>query len=286
MIYILISVICSVSVGILFKLASRYKLDIQQAITANYLAAILLCIWFLQPNIQLSHFPSSPIYYVLGALLPGIFWILSRSVKTVGIARTDIAQRLSLVIPLMAAYFIFGEVFSVIKGLALAVAIAAVALILSEKSRVEVQKTTIYPALVFLGFGTVDILFKQVAADRSTPYTTSLVIVFCIAFTISLLVSLYGYYKKNRSFKMISITFGLLLGAFNFSNIFFYLKAHQVLAKQPSVVFASMNIGVVVLGSLIGMFIFHEKLSRLNKLGIALALLSIIVITVVQYSGY
>jgi hypothetical protein len=43
---------------------------------------------------------------------------------------------------------------------------------------------------------------------------------------------------------------GGLVGAFNFGNILFYLKAHQAFADNPSTVFAAMNMGVIILGSL------------------------------------
>jgi hypothetical protein len=41
-----------------------------------------------------------------------------------------------------------------------------------------------------------------------------------------------------------------LVGAFNFGNILFYLKAHQAFADNPSTVFAAMNMGVIILGVL------------------------------------
>ena len=40
---ILLSAICSVLVGVLLKLAPRWRLDAGQLITWNYLAASLLC---------------------------------------------------------------------------------------------------------------------------------------------------------------------------------------------------------------------------------------------------
>jgi len=77
----------------------------------------------------------------------------------------------------------------------------------------------------------------------------------------------------------------MLLGMFNFMNIFFYLKAHQALSAQPSLVFASMNIGVVVLGTLLGYFLFKEQLSKLNFAGVGLAIVAIVMITTAQYYG-
>ena len=81
---------------------------------------------------------------------------------------------------------------------------------------------------------------------------------------------------------MISVLFGWVPGIVNFGNILFYLKAHQALSDQPSTVFSAMNVGVILLGSIVGIFIFHEKLSRLNYAGIVLALISILPITFTQ----
>ena len=67
----------------------------------------------------------------------------------------------------------------------------------------------------------------------------------------------------------------LLLGLANFGNILFYLRGHQALPQHPALVFASMNIGVVALGALVGLLVFRERLSRLNLAGVALALLAI-----------
>lgn len=285
MIYVLISILCSVTVGVLFKLAARYSINVQQAIAWNYLTAILLCIFFFKPDIHTLKLPASALYYLLGILLPTIFWILSRSVKEIGIAKTDIAQRLSLVLPLLAAYLIFQEKFSAVKIAGLLLACVSVFLMLFNKGKGHRNSSIFFPLMVFLGFGTVDILFKKLATDTTMPYTSILLIVFCIAFPIAMLSASYQVLKSNQRFAIVNLLYGILLGLFNFSNIFFYLKAHKAFAQQPSVVFASMNIGVVVLGTLLGYFMFREKLNKLNFVGVALAVIAIILITLAQYYG-
>ena len=79
-----------------------------------------------------------------------------------------------------------------------------------------------------------------------------------------------------------NILFGALVGLFNFGNILFYLKAHKVFSENPSTVFAGMNMGVIVLGSLTGLFFFREKLSKINFIGIVLALIAIVFIVFSQ----
>lgn len=98
------------------------------------------------------------------------------------------------------------------------------------------------------------VLFKQIALYNALPYTTSLFVVFCIALLVSTFVAVYMYVSKNVKFESKNILFGALVGLFNFGNILFYLKAHKAFSENPSTVFAGMNMGVIVLGTLVGLF--------------------------------
>lgn len=280
MIYILISILCSVTVGVLFKFSRRYRINVPQAIAWNYLIAIGLCFYFFNIKVSEVKAPGSPVYIYLGILLPIIFVFLSKSIKDVGIARTDIAQRLSLFIPIIASYYLFAEHFTFVKVLALALGFAAIVLILFKPAKLSKKGSVLYPLLVFFGYGIVDILFKKVAVMPDISYPTSLLIVFILAFSISAITIVYLVMMKKQKLQMINFICGAVLGIFNFSNIFFYLKAHKALSKTPSIVFGSMNLGVIVIGTIIGVYLFKEKLSRLNVLGIILAVASILILTI------
>ncbi|WP_199120681.1 EamA family transporter [Pedobacter sp. ASV28] len=281
MIYLILSIICSVTVGVLLKLAKRYHINIIQAITWNYLFAIFLSVVFFKPDFtRISYQNFSPVYLGLGILLPSIFIFLGLSVRNAGLARTDIAQRLSLFISLCAAYFIFRENFDRYKEVGVVFGFAAIIFTMYRKSdRTSGKKSWFYLLLVFMGFGTIDILFKMVSQITIIPYTTSLFIIYLIAFILSSLYVLYLLFTKKTRLQLINFICGCILGFFNFGNILFYLKAHQAMASNPSTVFAAMNIGVIITGSLIGIFIFREKLSKWNYLGLVLAVVSIILIT-------
>ena len=92
----------------------------------------------------------------------------------------------------------------------------------------------------------------------------------------------YGILFRKAKLSSKSLLFGGLVGIFNFGNIFFYLKAHQAFAQNPSTVFAGMNMGVIVIGSLVGIFIFKEKITKLNITGLFLALVAIVLIVASQ----
>ena len=281
MIFLILSIICSVTVGVLLKLAKRYQIDIMQAVTWNYLFAIGMSLFFFRPDFNaISAQVISPFYIALGILLPIIFLFQGAAVRQAGLAKTDIAQRLSLFLSLCAAYFLFNENFDRLKYVGIIFGFLAIILTMYRKGGgTSTKNSWIYLLIVFAGFGVIDVLFKLVSQITILPYTTSLFIIFCISFVLSLGYILYLSSIKKMKLQFINFICGCVLGLFNFGNILFYLKAHRAMADNPSTVFAAMNIGVIIIGSLIGIILFKEKLSKWNYAGLVFALIAIILIT-------
>jgi multidrug transporter EmrE-like cation transporter len=283
MLYVFLSVCCSVVVSVLLKLARRYSVDIFQAITWNYSMAILLTWFFFRPQLQNLQQPPVTIFVALGVLLPLVFWIMASSVRVVGIVRTDVAQRLSLFIPILAAFLLFKEPLNTLKIIGIAVGFAAILCSIQWQKQTANRKVFsnawIYLIIVFLGFGIIDILFKQVAVFKEVTYTTSLFIIYILAFVISFICLLFRVFTRQSRIIWPHMMFGWVLGVANFGNILFYLKAHKSLSTSPSTVFSAMNIGVITMGAIVGLFVFHERLSLLNKIGIGLAIVAIIIIS-------
>ncbi|MGX5674050.1 hypothetical protein [Thermomonas fusca] len=77
--------------------------------------------------------------------------------------------------------------------------------------------------------------------------------------------------SSSAGFTLRSALGGLLLGAVNFANLLFYLRAHRALPDSPALVFASMSLGVVALGAVAGVALFRERHGRINAAGQLLA---------------
>ncbi|WP_343614868.1 DMT family transporter [Flavobacterium sp.] len=283
MLFLILSVLCSVTVGVIFKITRKYNSNPIQIVAFNYVTAILLCYFTFKPDLNEVH-ADAPwnIYIAVGVLLPILFLILAASIKHMGIVKTDAAQRLSLFIPILAAWLVFKEEFNTYKVIGLIIGFTALLFILRKKTNNEENKW-IYPAAVLLGFGIIDILFKQIALYTTLPYTTSLFIVFDISLAVALFIVVYDVAFKKVKLDYKNLLFGALVGIFNFGNILFYLKAHKAFSENPSTVFAGMNMGVIILGSLVGLLFFKEKLSKTNLIGLILALISIIFIVRSQF---
>lgn len=277
LLYLLASVGCSVTVAVLLKLARRYDVDVRQAIAVNYAVAALLCWAVLRPDPAALLSPQTPwaVLAALGVLLPSVFLAMAAAVRHAGIVRSDAAQRLSLFIPLLAAFLLFGEPVSGRKLAAILLAFSALACLLrrpaSGPATSESRALWLWPLVVWAGYGVIDILFKQVAR-AGTAFAGGLLLAFVLAGVLMLAYLLVRRVRWERR----HLLAGVVLGLANFGNILTYIRAHQSLPEHPALVFASMNMGVITLGTLVGALAFREPLTRINALGIALALGAIV----------
>ncbi|AKQ59301.1 EamA/RhaT family transporter [Bordetella hinzii] len=263
------SVLCSVTLAVLLKLARRHGVDVRQAILANYALASVLCLLLLRPDLgSLPHAPLLLTLAGLGVLLPTIFMALAQSVRHAGIVKTDAAQRLSLFIALGAAFVLFGEPVTARKLGGIALACAALFCLLRRPARQGGGRAAwAWPLVVWMGYGVIDVLFKLLAR-AGAGFAAALLGAFMLAGGLMLCWLLW----RRAAWRARDLAAGLLLGLVNFGNIYTYIRAHQSLPDQPALVFASMNMGVIALGTAAGALLFGEKLSALNGLGLALAL--------------
>ena len=279
--FLILSVACSVLVSVLLKLAPRCGIDIAQAVTWNYLAASALSLLLLRPSLgslQGGHAPW-PALLGLAVALPGIFLVLARAVREAGIVRSDVAQRLSLLLSLGAAFVLFGEQANGWKLAGLGLGLLAIVGVSARSGEHGNATASSWRWLlaVWAGFALIDILLKQVALS-GTPSTAALLVSFALAFVLMLGWQLQRHVSGRCRLDARNFGFGLLLGAINFGNILFYVRAHQAMPHSPATIFAGMNIGVVCLGALVGVLAFGEKTSGWNRAGLGLAAAAIALI--------
>lgn len=284
MLYVILSIVCSVLVGVLLKTVKKNNFSFYQIITWNYVFALLLTYIVFQPKYKADFsFSTGAILLTLCLLLPVIFIFQAKAIRYNGIVKTDIAQRLSLFISIIASYFIFKETFSSYKIIGLILAFAAIFFTLYKKKPENGKGTNWYFLLLVLGgFGIIDVLFKKISSLSEMTFTEVLFFIFSGALVIASLISMYYIFTGKEKFSFNNIIWGLGVGVFNFANISFYIKAHQALSSNPSTVFAGMNMGVILLGSAVGIFVFKEKMTKLNYIGIALSIVSILFIAYSQ----
>ncbi|MCU4360273.1 DMT family transporter [Acinetobacter pittii] len=278
MILILAAALSSVLVSILLKNLKKKGYPPLQMIAWNYASASLLCFLWFQPDIQHVSIMHTPWWLILalGVILPSIFLCLAKSLEYAGIVKTELAQRLSVVLSLLAAYFFFHEQFNALKLWGIGLGILAVLLVLFGQmksfSNHQSRKAILALLSVWCGYAAVDILLKY-TSSLGLQFTLTLNLIFITAFILSIS---YLLLQKTQKWQFKSTIAGLILGILNFSNIALYVKAHILLKDSPAIVFASMNILVVLFGILSGVILYKEKLKWPTILGILLGISGVV----------
>ena len=214
MMYLTIAVLCSVAVSVLLKVLRQRDIDIRQTIVASYPIAFLLTWFLLKPDVSgMSALGGAwAIIIALGILLPAVFIILGRTIEAVGMVATDAAQRLSLIIPIVAAFLLFGEVLTGTRVFGLLLGFLALGALIYRPQQGEVSKqaklTPLWLFGVWAGYGIIDILFKQVA-KQGAAFPLTLFISFGLA---GLLLFIYLLIVRVR-WQGNALAAGLLLGA-------------------------------------------------------------------------
>lgn len=269
--------LCSVLVSILLKVCKGKGFDALQMIAWNYAAASILCFFWFKPDLVHLSISKTPWWLIatLGIILPSVFLLLVKSLETAGIIKTEFAQRLSIVLSLCAAYFLFQEQFSHLKMIGIVAGLIAVISIVFSRSNggsnTKNSKAGFYLLGVWAGYALVDVLLK---------YTTSLGLQFAVSlnlmFIFSFILSIGYLCIRQTKWTKNNALAGLSLGVLNFANIALYVKAHMLLKNSPAVVFAGMNILVVLFGVIAGLLVFKEKLNVISAMGMLLGLAGVI----------
>ncbi|WP_436869729.1 EamA family transporter [Acinetobacter courvalinii] len=269
---------CSVLVSIVLKYLKAKGFDVFQMIAWNYLTASILCYYWFKTDLTHISFNHTPwwLILVLAVLLPSIFLCLAKSLQFAGILKTEIAQRLAVILSLLAAYFIFGEQFSQIKLIGVFLGIIAILAIIFGQATEQASKGINLKSALFLfsvwaGYAAIDVLLKY-SSSLGLQSAVTLNLAFIGAFVLSIAyitITQPNWQPKN-------IFTGLVLGILNFANIALYVKAHMLFKETPAIVFAGMNILVVVLGVLSGVIFFRERLQAYTWIGLVSGIVAVL----------
>jgi len=281
MIYLLLTIVSSTSIYVIFRMAQNYSCKLPDLISLNYLVATILGFGFLSEFATNSLSGSKSwltFAVILGVLFIAMFYLIGNSSQKAGITVTTLANKLSLVFPVLFSLVYFNEQISPVKYIGIITAVIAVFLTVFKP---EIRKTNLsyflLPVSIFIGSGITDSVVKYVQTMKIDQTESAIFssFVFLVAFIISLIISLFKRRLIWKSIHSPTLIFGVLLGLVNFGSLYFLINALNKSNLKSSLVFAVVNISIVLLSAIAGRFLFNEKLSKINMAGIFLAIISI-----------
>ncbi|TBV26961.1 MULTISPECIES: EamA family transporter [Flavobacteriaceae] len=283
--YLVFSILASTLIFIVFKLFQRFKIDTTQAIVVNYFIACIVGLIAYDSPISISEITSSRWFLgavFLGVLFISIFIVMAITVQKNGVSVASVASKMSVVIPVIFGIYVYNESTGFQKLIGILLALAAVYLAsIKAGSKINFKKNLLFPILLFLGSGVIDTSIKYLETtyvpENGIPIFSATI--FGCAALIGVLTLIAKLFKGEFKFQPKSLLGGITLGIINYSSIYFLLKALDHETFESSTLFTVNNVGIVMLSTLTGLVLFGEKLSAKNWLGIVLAIVSIILVT-------
>ncbi len=289
MLFLLATLLLNLLLFVLFKLFPRFGVNRATAILINYLVCFVLG-WVFTGGLQASTLlqPWLPFAVGIGSLFIFLFNLLARSTSELGMGPTTIANKLSLIIPAIAGVFLFQETLHWGEILGFVLAFPALSLSLPRGSKLSKNPSWFLPAIIFLGSGLLDTLLAYTShhflAETPSFYRFSLV-----AFGTAAALGMMHKIASKRSLDWIldgrSLAAGVLLGLPNYFSIYFLVQLLQSGWIEKSAALPINNIGIVLFSGLLGRFLFQEPAYKKQNLGLLLAALSILWISLSDLYG-
>ncbi len=285
MLHLILSIIFSTSLFVIFKYFGVYKVNTLQAIVVNYMVAFVL--GMLSANAignvgTIGHQPWFVGAVVLGLLFVTIFFVMAKTAQYNGVSVASIAGKMSVVVPVVFGIILYKESTTFLKLVGIVIALVAVYLSSVKDSQSSNKGSLMFPILLFLGSGVIDTTLKYVetnyVSQNDVDFFSGSLFGFAAFFGLILLVVKHFALKEKLEFK--SIIAGVVLGIPNYYSIVFLVKALQNKNFESSELFTINNVGIVIASTLLGLLLFKETFSLKNKIGVGLAIIGIILVTV------
>ncbi|CAI8192023.1 MAG: Uncharacterised protein [Bacteroidia bacterium] len=281
-IYLLLSIVFSTFINLVFKWFSVFKVNKIQAILVNYLVCFSIG-FILSGDFNLLKIIGSDWFkycIILGSLFVAIFLSMAMTTEKYGVSVNAVSAKMSVIIPVLFAYVYNSERLTIQFAVGILLSLLSIYLITKKKQIIIPKKYIYLPIIVFLGSGTIDTSLKLLELNYSNDISIN-----TISYSIFLGAFLVGttfYTIKNQfnfsNWSSRNIISGIILGIPNYFSIYFLLTAIKSFSLKSAFVFGINNIGIVLLSTLLSVIIFKEKLTLINKFGVLISVLSIILI--------
>lgn len=292
MIYLFIGIFAMSAIMLALKFFSVKGINTPQAITVNYLMASLIGLLSHPGKFSADSMFNNDWWYIAmisGALFFSSMDLMAVSTRKAGVAITTIASRVALIIPVLFAHLFLGEDITSRQLSGIALVVAALLMIFWQKGKNGNSELgnrwsrILLPLGVFLIMGVIAITMKfgqhtiKATGNYSADYPIFEAMIFFSALVCAVITYLASKGAKIYKPDWKSILGGVCLGASNFITT--YCILHGLRSLPTSVFYPSYYVGVVIVTSLVGMFVFKEKLSTRKLAGIGIAIVAIVILS-------
>ena len=269
----------------LFKYFDKIGVNNLIAITFNYFTAGILALSsYLSENSIIELKSNINLNLVIIALIVGGLFVLTfnlyaYSAQKIGITLSTISNKMSMIIPILIGLILFKEEITFFKILGIFLALGAI--VFSSKDDKNGKKLSQINIgilfLLFIGQGLADGILNW--AQRNILNSENMNLFFTLTFlSAGFAGGLYSLFKlttSNIKMDKKSIYWGITLGVPNYLTLLYFIKSLKNELFSSYQVFPIVNIGVIVMCTILSVIIFQEKVSIFKWIGIGFGILAI-----------
>lgn len=291
MIYLLGSIFLASVIFLIFKLFGKYGIRNLPAIVVNYFTAGIFGFTLLNFPVQWSELLKNdwfPYAVGIGFGFIFIFNLMAITTQKLGASASSITVKMSVVIPIIAAFFLYGDEISFLKLSGIVLALLGI-YFSNKKEKIKEPGNKwllLLPLILFLGGGALDTLLKYVeetfigSENKDIMLLTPSIFLSAGSFGLVVLLIKGMTNKNNFRISLKDAGFGFALGIVNYGSIFCLVSALNFSDWESSMIFPINNVGVVLVTVISSVLLFQEKLTKINKIGIGISMLAILMIAV------
>ena len=275
MLFLLLAICSSAMISIMMRLSSHKVSGNYSVLAVNYLTCSLLGAGYTGFRLAPAVF-GFPLTLAFG-LISGVLYLASlvmfqTNTRKRGVVLPAVFMKLGLLVPMAASVLLFGETPTAVQIVGFVIALGAIVLINLEKGSGSFGFGLI---LMLLLSGGADVMAKffdvwcpQSLSDLYLFYT------FATAFALCLVLVVRSHERPG----MKELLYGILIGVPNFFSAKFLLAS---LNSLPAVVvYPSFSVGTLLLVTLTGVAVFHERLRRHQWIALAAILAALILLNI------
>ena len=283
MLYLLLAIVGSGVIPVVFRGFDKLGVNLFWAIPVNYVVCVLIGNMWAERALGPSSLAAQPwigFAAIQGILLAVNFYLLAYTAQRAGVAVAALASRLSVAIPSLLAFVLYGDSLTLVRIAGLSAALLALYLCTApdRNSRaVPVRLFQLMPLLVFITFGCYFSILKYLQAHYldAASYHAYVMSGFVFAFASSIIIGAFRRVFSPRDFRFKHVYAGVLLGGINYVAVYALLEVLALRGWESSQLFPIYSVGVVAVSALLAILIFGERLSTQRLAGLAVGLVAV-----------
>ena len=276
MISLLLAIFSSAMVSVIMRLSSEKVSGNVGMLAVNYLMCLAVATAY--SGQLLPHGAGAPAAVCMG-VVNGFFYLagfvlLQSGVKKYGVVLSSVFMKLGLLVPIVISVAFFGEKPELLQAIGFCLAVAAIVLINYRKDG-GTGRFRAGLILLLLAGGSGDAMSK-VFEEVGNPALSEQFLLY--TFTAAFILCVVLMLRRGQRPGKWEAVFGVLIGVPNYFSARFLLRS---LETVPAVIaYPTFSVGTILLVTMVGLFLFRERLEKRQWTAVAMILLALVLLNV------